>query len=159
MLFKSWKPSCWNTGPMTVIHYFTPNGRKRTAEQAIVEARLFNLFFVEFCLLWQLLCTAVLRAPHCGPIRWDNIMHLSMYCPTYPPTGRRWGFDLILLKSVPQIRGIWSIFTNNRVKIYSPNGGIWSQYLLQGRGIWFHTDQIPTPCPWGGTWGNTLIGA
>ena len=26
----------------------------------------------------------------------DNIMHLSKYCPTYPPTGKRWGFDLIL---------------------------------------------------------------
>ena len=24
------------------------------------------------------------------------IMHLSKYCPTYPPTGKRWGFDLIL---------------------------------------------------------------
>ena len=78
------------------------------------------------------------------------------------PTGRRWGFDLILLKNMPRSRGIWSIFTNNRVKIYSPNGGIWSQYSLQGRGIWFQTGPIPTPCPWGGgggARGNTLIGA
>ena len=22
-----------------------------------------------------------------------TIMHLSMYCPTYPPTGKEWGFD------------------------------------------------------------------
>ena len=25
-----------------------------------------------------------------------GIMHLLKYCPTYPPTGKRWGFDLIL---------------------------------------------------------------
>ena len=31
-----------------------------------------------------------------GPIR--NIMHLSMYCPRYPPTGNGWGFDQYEIK-------------------------------------------------------------
>ena len=26
----------------------------------------------------------------------SGVMHLSKYCPTYPPTGKRSGFDLIL---------------------------------------------------------------
>ena len=45
------------------------------------------------------------------------IMHLSMlYCPTYHPTGKRWGFDRIWPINMPRIRGIWSIFTDNRGK-------------------------------------------
>ena len=39
----------------------------------------------------------------------ELIMHLSTYCPTYPPTGKRWGFDLIWLINLPQIRGIQSM--------------------------------------------------
>ena len=42
-------------------------------------------------------------------------MHLSMYCPTYHPTGKRWGVWLI---NMPWIRGIWSIFIDNRGEIY-----------------------------------------
>ena len=44
------------------------------------------------------------------------IMHLSMYCPTYHPTGKRRGFDRIWPINMPQIRGIWSIFMDNRGK-------------------------------------------
>ena len=62
------------------------------------------------------------------PCRQSNcyIMHLSMYCPTYHPTGKRWGFDHIWWINMPRIRGIWSIFTDNRGNIQSYDGGIWS---------------------------------
>ena len=52
----------------------------------------------------------------------EPIMHISMYCPTSPPPpGRRWGFDLILLKKIcPRVGDLINI----RVKIYSSNGGI-----------------------------------
>ena len=45
--------------------------------------------------------------------------------------------------------------------MYSPKGGgIWSYSTCpRGRGNWLHTGQIPALSPWGGTWGNTLIGA
>jgi hypothetical protein len=62
----------------------------------------------------------------------EYLMHLSMYCPTYPPppppthTGNRWEFDRIWPINMPQIRGIWSIFMDSRGEMYSPNGGIWS---------------------------------
>ena len=47
---------------------------------------------------------------------WILLMHLSMYCPTYHPTGKRWGFDCIWPINMPWIKGIWSIFTDDRGK-------------------------------------------
>ena len=46
----------------------------------------------------------------------NSIMHLSMYCPIYHPTGKRWGFDCVWPINMPWIRGIWSIFMDNRGK-------------------------------------------
>ena len=40
-----------------------------------------------------------------------QIMHLSKYCPTYLPTVKRWGFDLILTpKHVPDQDDLINIF-------------------------------------------------
>ena len=48
-----------------------------------------------------------------------------MYSPTYPPTGKRWGFDLILTnKPAPDQEDLITVFTNNGAKMYSPKGGV-----------------------------------
>ena len=41
-----------------------------------------------------------------GPLSIKSVMHLSVYCPTYPSTGKRWGFDLICPINMPQIRPV-----------------------------------------------------
>ena len=47
-------------------------------------------------------------------------MHLSMYCPTYPPTGKRWGLDLILADKYAPDQGDLINISTYWVKMYSP---------------------------------------
>ena len=63
--------------------------RKEKEQQAIVDVS--SICSLLICLLWQLLWT-VLRALHCGPIRWDNY-----YYNTYRPVARDlWQHNLLL---------------------------------------------------------------
>ena len=42
--------------------------------------------------------------------------------------------------------------------VATPSATFHEKFLDQ-RLNWFRIGQIPHPCPWGGTWGNTLMGA
>ena len=52
-----------------------------------------------------------------------TLMHLSMYCPTYPPPF--WQKVGIWSHLTNKYAGIWSNFAIYRVKMYSPKGVIW----------------------------------
>ena len=77
-------------------------------------------------------------------------MHLSMYCPTYHPTGKRWGFDRVWPTNMPRIRGIWSIFTDYRGK----NTVLWWGHLTlvfapgERQLISYRSNPPPLPVGW-----------
>ena len=58
-----------------------------------------------------------------------------------------------------QMRWIWSKSTDIRIKYTVPRGAFDHRFCSRRRGNWFCIGQIPTLCLWGGTWGNTVIGA
>ena len=68
-----------------------------------------------------------------------TIMHLSKYCPTYPPTGKSWGFDLILTaKHAPDQVDLINInFTNNGAKCTVLRGHLILAFAPGGEGIDF----------------------
>ena len=95
-----------------------------------------------------------------GSLRSHFRFHVCAYAPInvlphLPPYWQKVGI-WSHLKVCPWLRGVWSIFTNNRVKIYSPNGGIWSQYLLQGHRHLISYWSNPRPLPVGGYLGQYI---